>query len=93
MDYIQGVALDYFCMRYVLAEKSDEPFIEFDNREASAFRKFPRDGADPGPDFQNVICGLDTRCCNQFRQLLSGYQEVLCKLRVCTGGDLAVTVH
>ena len=33
-DDFKSVALQHFCMRYILTEKSDEPFIKFDNREA-----------------------------------------------------------
>ena len=93
LDYLQGVALHHVGVRHVLAEESDEPFIKFDNCEAFRSRKFPRDGADSGSDFHNVICGLDVCCCNQPRQLLGRYQEVLVKLRVCAGSDLAVTLH
>lgn len=34
-DDLQSVALQHFCMRYILTEKSDEPFIKLEDREAS----------------------------------------------------------
>ena len=46
--------MQHFRVRRVLAEKSDEAFIEFDNCKASRFWKCSRYGADAGFDFQNV---------------------------------------
>jgi hypothetical protein len=85
--------MEHFRVRRVLAEKSDEPFIKFDNCKASGFRKCSRRGADAGSDFQNVICRANARCCDQFRELIGGYQEVLPKLRVRVGSHLAVILH
>jgi hypothetical protein len=92
-DDLQGVALQYFCMRDILPENSDEPFIKFDNREAPRSGKCPRDGADSRSGFQDLISGADACCLDQFRQLLAGYQEVLTELRVCAGSHLAVARH
>jgi hypothetical protein len=92
-DYFQCVAVDHFRVRCVLAEESDESFIKFDNCKASGFRKCSCHSADAGSDFQNVICRSDARCCDQFRELIGGYQEVLSKLRVRVGSHLAVILH
>ena len=42
--------MQHYRMRYILAEKSYEPFINFDKREASRFGKCSRDGTDPRPN-------------------------------------------
>jgi hypothetical protein len=57
----QSVAVQDVRVRHVLAQEHDKPLVKLDDSEAPGPRQLPGDGADPGPDFQDVIRGADAR--------------------------------